>query len=361
MKHLVVDISAHGFGHLAQATAVLSALDCTDIRLTVRSLAPEHILQERIPHPFKLIRYQQDNGMIMHDALRVDAEKTMDWYQNFHANYAERKAQAAHELEALQPDLVFADVPYLSLDAAATVGTPSIALCSLNWADIFQTYCGHFAGAEQIHAEILNAYAQANLFLQATPSMPMPDLSNAQAIPPITSVGRPQPEVLRIVTKRDKHTRFVLVALGGIGMDYPLENWVKLDNVCWIFPDEVLANNPHTRIDFISQSTFELDYVDLLASCDLVLTKTGYGTQTETVINRTPTLCVDRGDWPEQPYLFDWHQQHGEVKFIDWDTVSSGELATPTLAMLERSWTKPAVKPEGAQQAAKHITRTLYA
>ncbi|CAG0909677.1 unnamed protein product, partial [Cyprideis torosa] len=118
MKHLLVDISAHGFGHLAQTAAVLNALDSTDIRITIRSLAPEHLLRERIKHPFQLIPYQQDNGVIMHDALRVDAAASMAWYQDFHANYAQRRQQAVRELDALKPDLLFADVPYLSLDAA---------------------------------------------------------------------------------------------------------------------------------------------------------------------------------------------------------------------------------------------------
>ena len=128
MKHLVVDISAHGFGHLAQVAAVLNALDCSDIRLTIRSLSPEYLLRERIKHPFELIHYQQDNGMVMHDALRVDAAKTLSWYQAFHRTYPQRKHRAANELEQLQPDLVFADVPYLSLDAANQVDVKSVAL-----------------------------------------------------------------------------------------------------------------------------------------------------------------------------------------------------------------------------------------
>lgn len=98
MKHLVVDISAHGFGHVAQTSAVLNALDCTNIRLTIRSSAAEKMLRERIRHPFTLISYQQDAGMLMHDALRVDIVASMQWYADFHANYAARKAQAAREL-----------------------------------------------------------------------------------------------------------------------------------------------------------------------------------------------------------------------------------------------------------------------
>ncbi|MEZ5534214.1 MAG: hypothetical protein R3F02_01190 [Thiolinea sp.] len=356
MKHLLVDISAHGFGHLAQTAAVLNALDTRNIRLTIRSLAPERILRERIRHPFQLIPYLQDNGVIMHDALRVDAEASMDWYVHFHAGYEQRKQQAVAELEALQPDLLFADVPYLSLDAAGACAVPSLALCSLNWADIFQHYCGHFPGAAEIHAQILHAYAQAKWFLQATPSMPMDDLSNTRSVAPIALTGKRQPDWLRGKTGCGDKVKFVLVALGGIGIEYPLEQWPQLENVCWIFPDQALTLQ---RDDFFPQSLFGLDYVDLLSSCDLVLTKTGYGTQTEAVINQVPALCVRRDGWPEQPFLFDWHQQHGEVSFIDWQRIQSGDFADDIAAALKTSWTKPAVLPDGARQTAAIIVSCL--
>lgn len=356
MKHLVVDISAHGFGHLAQTAVVLNALDIKNIRLTIRSLAPEHVLRERIKHPFELIPYQQDNGVVMFDALRVDAELTMRWYRDFHADYSQRRQQAALDLNSLKADLVFADVPYLSLDAAGLLGVPSIALCSLNWADIFDTYCGHFDGAAKIYAEILNAYAQAELFLQATPSMPMPNLANTLPVATIALSGMRLVDSLRKHVGCNDQAKFILVSLGGIGINFSLEQWPKRDNVYWIFPDQALYLQ---RDDFFAQSCFGLEYVDLLSSCDLVLTKTGYGTQTEAVINRIPVLCVRRAGWPEQPYLFDWHKLNGEVTFIDWDSVQDGSFAGEFDNILTGAWSKRPVAPDGGLEVAKIIMAAL--
>jgi len=349
MKHLVVDISAHGFGHLAQTTAVLNELDITNLHLTIRSRAPVSVLHERLVHPFDYIPYQQDNGMVMLDALRVDASATMQWYQKFHDSYSQHKTQAALDLTELKADLLFCDIPYLSLDAAALVGMRAVALCSLNWADIFQAYCGSFEGANAIHAEILNAYEQATCFLQARPSMPMLNLSNTQGISPIALTGIKHASTLQTVASMDTSTRFILVALGGIGMQFPLQKWPQMDNICWIFDDAALYLD---RDDFIKKSQFGLSYIDLLASCDLIITKTGYGTQTETVINQVPTLCVKRADWPEEPYLSAWHQQHGEVEFIDWQELVNGEFMAQVKRMLAVSWQKEVVKPTGAIEAA---------
>ena len=45
-------------------------------------------------------------GMIVHDALRVTPWPTTDWRRDFHNDNAET------ELEKLQPDALFSDVPY---------------------------------------------------------------------------------------------------------------------------------------------------------------------------------------------------------------------------------------------------------
>lgn len=355
MKHLVVDISAHGFGHLAQTAAVLNALDIENLRLTIRSKAPVDLLRERIPRPFELIPYQQDTGMLMQNALQVDVPKTFAWYQSFHQNYASKVAQAARELEALQPDLLLANVPYLSLAAAQELNLTTLALCSLNWADIFQAYCGHLTGAEAIHAQILAAYQGAICFLQPTPAMPMSNLARTHRIAPIALKGTRQIEHLHTVTQQ-QFRHFVLVGLGGIDMHYPLDTWPKLSGVAWIFDDQSLYLQ---RDDFLPVSRFGLSYIDLLTSCDVVLTKTGYGTQTEAVVNQVSALCMLRGDWPEEPYLTAWHQQQGEVIFSTWAELKTKIFVDKIQSLLKASWSKQPVEPTGALEAAQFIQQVL--
>ena len=361
MQHVLFDISAHGFGHVAQTTVVINALNASRLRLTIRSMAPEKVLRARIKHPFTLIPYQQDEGMVMHTAMQVNPQATWEWYANFHANYAERCTAAARTLEQLQPDIIFANVPYLSLAAAAQVGIPSVAMCSLNWADLFQFYCGHQRGAERIHAQILDAYAQARYFLQATPSMPMSDLPNTLAIAPVALQGQAHKQALHnqsgINVQTGPTPRFILNALGGgIGIHYPLANWPVLPGVYWIFPDESLTVK---RPDFIALSQFKMPYLDILASCDLVVAKTGYGIQTEAVIHQKPLLCVDRLEWPEQPWLVDWHRHHGVMELISWPQLQSGQFGDTIMALLATTWDKPVIEPHGAREAASILHSVL--
>ena len=78
MPHVLFDISAHGFGHVAQTTVVINALNASRLRLTIRSMAPEKVLRARIKHPFTLIPYQQDEGMVMHTAMQVNPQATWE-------------------------------------------------------------------------------------------------------------------------------------------------------------------------------------------------------------------------------------------------------------------------------------------
>ena len=377
--HVVVDISSHGLGHVAQAAAVVNALAderrqrSSAIRLTVRSAAPEEALRERIRHPFDLIPRRLDRGMIMRDALSVDVGATMDYYRDFHLDYGRKKSDAARELEALAPDLVFSDVPYLSLDAAALVGVPSVALCSLNWADVFLSYCADLEDAGRIHDDILGAYSRADTFLRPDPSMPMDGISRTQPVPTLALVGDPQPERLRILAglgdSNEGAIRFVLIGVGGVGIrNFDLERWPSIEGVYWIFPDSALAapgagNSARVRRDLLQQSLFDgnMRYIDLLASCSCIVTKDGYGTQTECVVNRVPSICIGRPDWPEHQYLHRWHERHGEVSFISWADIATRKFEKLVNDVLSKEghWSKAQVIPTGATKAEQVLSGYL--
>ena len=152
MKHLVTDISGHGLGHLAQVAPVIARLVSMipDLQLTIRSSLSEQLLRSWISTPFDIIETELDRGMVMHDAITVDVEASCAWYETFHGNYKVRLKKNMRALEALRPDLLLVDVPYISLEAAQHLGIPSVALCSLNWADIFRHYCHEHRRCDEI-------------------------------------------------------------------------------------------------------------------------------------------------------------------------------------------------------------------
>lgn len=190
-SHLFVDISSHGFGHLAITAPVLNRLAdlVPDLRLTIRSGLPPANLAQRIHVPYTLIPGSTDFGYVMHDATRIDLAASANAYRAAHTDWASRVAGEAAFLNSLAPDRVLTNVSYLPLAGAARAGIPAFSLCSLNWADLFAHYFGNEPWAGEIHAEMLAAYVAAKAFLRVTPGMPMPSFGHCVDVGVIAPSG----------------------------------------------------------------------------------------------------------------------------------------------------------------------------
>ena len=175
VPHVVVALSSHGFGHLAQVAPVLNALrQCLPtLRLTIQTSLSRAILHKRIAGHFTHIPEPADIGMIMVNALEVRVQESFTAYRSWHNHWEQRMAQQKALLTRLAPDLLLANIPYLPLSAAASLGFPAVALCSLHWAAILQGYCSTQPDWPTLRHTLLDAYNSAAVFLRPAPSMPM--------------------------------------------------------------------------------------------------------------------------------------------------------------------------------------------
>ncbi len=360
MPRLLVDISAHGYGHVSQTAPVVNELArrVPRLRVTVRRAAPEVLLRQRFHCDFRHVATALDFGMAMVSAVEVDVERSLAAYRDYHSNWQERVARASDEMRALEADLLLANVPYLSLAAAKAAGIPAVAMCSLNWADIYAAYA-HGPESRAIHAQMLEAYNGADLFLKLQPAMPMHDLSNAQGIGPVAEPGRNRrAELLQrlhaTLTAETDGEKLVLVAMGGIEFRLPVENWPRTNGVRWLIPQ---AWNV-ARDDVSSFDSVGMSFSDVLASCDAVLTKPGYGTFADAACAGVPVLFVSRGEWPEEPYLVGWLQQNGACLKVNSEDLHRGELQDS----LVKLWRVPLPRPRatGADEAAQIVQRRYF-
>lgn len=345
--HLFVDISSHGFGHLAISAPVLNALAeiAPNFRLTIRSALPPAKLQQRIKPPYTLIAEASDFGYAMIDATRVDLAASAAAYRQAHGNWASRVANEARFLAGHQPDLVLTNVSYLPLVGAAAAGIPAISLCSLNWADLFDHFFGDQPWARPIHAEMLAAYRSAQAFLRVTPGMAMGALGNVQPVGPIAALGTRN----KLGLNGDKA---ILIAMGGIAHRLPVENWPRLPGIRWLVPAQWNCQHP----DAIASDSFGLSFTDLLCSVDAIITKPGYGTFTEAACNGVPVIYQRREDWPEQDCLIEWLTSNARCLEIEAQVLECGDLATVLEDVLNQ---KPPAVPtaDGITQAANAIIR----
>ncbi|HET7833133.1 MAG TPA: hypothetical protein VFK88_09235 [Gallionella sp.] len=352
MPHLVVSITGHGFGHVAQTAPILNRLHkyLPQLRLTIRSAVPLAHLRSRIRVPFHHLPSEGDLGMAMSSALDVLAGESCAAYRSFHANWNARVAEEAHLLREIGADMVFSNVGYLPLAGAQRAGIPNAALSSLNWFDL---YC-HYCGSDEIAAQIHSCYANADAFLRATPGMAMSHLSNLVPVAPIAEIGMNRRDELNHRLKLSHDEKLVLVSMGGIASRLPMECWPRLDGVRWLVQQAWQVDRP----DAIAFETLGLSFGDLLASCDVLLCKPGYGSFVEAAGSGVPMLYVNRSDWPESPELVAWLQQCGLGREVSRQEMEQGRLADA----LEELWQAPRPAPviaTGATQAAAWLAQKI--
>jgi len=347
--HLLAAISFHGFGHIGQSAPVVNALvrRIPNLQVTLQCAAPLAVLRNHFHCAFSHVQQGMDLGVVNHGALRVLREDTARLYADFHANWTTRLADATSQLHAWKPDVVLADAPYLTLAAAAQAKIPSVAMCSLNWAEIYRFYCGDRPQAPQVLAQMHSGYAAAEVFLQPEPSLPMPDLTNARRIGPLARVGRDRRAELREQLGVGADARLVVIALGGIKTTVTLNAWPRVDGVRWLAQADWNIQHP----DALSWDTLGWNFIDVLRSSDAFITKPGYCSFAEAACNGVPVLYVTYEDWPEQAGLVQWLPRHVPCAAINAEQFARGDFMN-TLNQLLSKPHPTKLAPSGVEQAA---------
>ena len=357
LPHLLVAISSHGFGHLSQVAPVVNRLHALipQLQITVRAALPETQLRSRIRHLDTLQHATDDFGMVMNHAFSVDTHASLARYQSLHHGWDDQVKALAQQFIDSEVDVVLADVPYLPLAAAQVAGITSVALCSLNWANILSQYVG-MDKPQAIINTMYAAYQSARYFLQPAPSMAMPKLNNQRAIGPCCAPGVAQKQTLLSAAKQRKALNnpwLILVGMGGIPFELSLEHWPTQHQgrpLCYL----VSPSSANTHPNALSVETTGLSYSDLVASVDLIITKPGYGMFAEAAAAGVPVLFTARGEWPETEALVTWLQDNAHCAQITTEALRAGTFEKELSRLLTQGPYAP-VAPTGNDEAAALI------
>jgi UDP:flavonoid glycosyltransferase YjiC (YdhE family) len=356
MSHLLVAITAHGFGHVAQTAPVINALRrrIPGLRLTLYTGLPRPYLAGRFEGEFAHVARAPDVGMPMKNALEVDVAASGRAYRRFHRDWETALEHEARLLADRAPDVVVANVPYRVLAAATRAGIPALALCSLNWTDIYRHFCRSLPEAPAVLEEMLTAYRSARAFLRPAPGMPMGYLDNGIDIGPIAGIGNERRAEIRKRVGLSAADKLVLVSLGGVPSRMDPANWPSLSDVCWIVP---AAWKPR-RDDTFALESLGRDFLDVLRSADALITKPGYGSFVEAACNGVPVLYAPRRDWPEEPVLVRWLHEHGRCLAVQRTQLERGDFAAALQQLFALPPRAPVI-PSGIDEAVAHIGALL--
>jgi hypothetical protein len=354
--HLLVALTAHGFGHAAMTAPVVNALAdrLPGLRLTLQSNHPKDLLASRYVAPFAQIAGADDFGLIMASATEIRLEDTAIAYRRLHDRLDEVVTEQAQRLLNLGVDLLLSNIGYVPLLAARQAGIPTIALSCLNWADIYNHFFADRPEAAAIEAEMLTAYRSAATFLCPAPAMPMPKLANCRAIGPIARRGSGDRTSIRRRLGVEEGMRLGLIAFGGVAWGRPLSGWPRLDGWRWLVTDD-----PGGHPDLILYDRDRVDFTDALRSCDVVVSKPGYGTFAEAAVNGVPVLFVPRPDWPESPPLIEWLSAQGRCRPVAAEALFEPANLQRQLQSLFSSPPRDLVRPTGVEEGVAVLFEAL--
>jgi hypothetical protein len=294
-----------------------------------------------------------DFGFEMHDAITIDDRRSIARYAALHADPAwlDRERDA---LRALGVDAVIANIGYMPLAAAVSLGLPAFGVSSLNWADVLVSRAHGRADVMAIAESMRQAYSKADRLFALVPGMPFDGFERRVRAAPIARRGRADRAGLRKALGVPMAQRIMMVAFGGLPMAFDTARWQL--PACW--SAVMLTQGTVETPTVIAAERLGWNYIDLLASCDLLIAKPGYGTFAEAGFASRDTLAVPRDDWPEAPWLIDWLAQHARCATIALTDLRAGrfEAGLSALAMQPE---RIAADGDGAAEIADQIAAVI--
>jgi hypothetical protein len=350
-RNLLVDVSAHGLGHLAQVAPLIARLKAasSDLHVTVRSAYSPALLEQFIGSDLHYAPLPPEPTLEMYGPLSVNKDATEAAFRRFHDAWEQNVKARAEIMSEFEPDLLVSDIPYVSLAAAERLALPAVALCCYNWRDARRFFT---KTDDRIEEQIERAYQSACVFLQTRPHMPMEYLSNRRSIGPLARIGARRGAELRRLLDVPPGQKLVLVTFGGSPGDHSFRLPRDAD-IFWIVRDASQIDAPRAA----NLGDLPMPFIDVLASVDAVVSKEGYGTLAEAACNGVRLLMLTRQDWPETPFFVAWAKEH--VQFSELPLDCGVEEFRQALEFLLSRPPAPAVEPSGIAEAADVIAALI--
>jgi hypothetical protein len=328
------------------------------LRVTVRTGLPAALVAARFGAAGQaapaVVADDTEFGFAMHDALHIDDASSAARYRALHADRARLLERERDALRALGADLVLANVGWLPLAAAASLGLPAFGASSLNWADVLDGRGARGQGLGAVVDWMRSCYDRADALFALEPGMPFDGFARRVRVAPISRRGTPRPAALRAALEAPADAKVMMIAFGGLRLDVDTRGWRLPEGWRAVTLTEGGADGPTVR----RGESLGWAYIDLLASCDLLVAKPGYGTFAEAGFASRDTLAVPRDDWPEAPFLQRWLERHARCAAIGLDALRAGAFDDPLAALAAQPAREPA-RGDGAAEIAEAVARRL--
>ena len=346
-------VSGHGYGHSVRSAEVARALLRRGARVTVRTDAPRWLYPDEVDW-IPTQEWPLDIGVVQHGGLEFDIDATRAAWCQYLPYFSKRANAEAALLREHGVDVLVGDTPPLAFAAAANAGIPSYGMTNFTWDWIYAAW----PKFEEIVGSIREAYANAHGLFRLPLHGDCSAFSHIEDVPLVARKATRSREEVRRELGIPNERILVLLSFGGFtatGLEVaPLG---ELAEYLFVTTPPLRIDQPPHNMLVLKQAPS--DYVSLLAACDVVVTKPGYGIVADCLANRVAVLFTDRGPFREYDVLADGLRRLGRARYIPREHLLRGDLGPHLKALLgsDDTWTQQPMN--GAEIVAERVVHRV--
>ena len=357
-------ISDYGYGHASRDIAIVRQIlnAFTDVKIFVKTDTPFHFVKQSLPQKnVEVIQQKNDIGVAFKEnSVSVDRERTKKMLEEWLNSWDEYIQNEKRFCEKHNINLILSDIVPQPFIVADELDIPSIAISNFTWHYIFYSLFGDTPATERIK----EAYQRADVALVLPFNEDM-DFLKFRKKKEISLVSR-EISVGRWVMRRKCGVSDdeLLVYVGvGLSFDPSFMRYMKPIEA----PNVKFLTSSNTELPFgetIKIPTNETETQNYIAMCDLVVSKTGYGTVSEAVRAMIPMFMLKREGFKEDELIGNKVKELGIGKFISEKSFLDGdwiERLDEVKSLRERFDNLPKrFKEEGVQEIINTMINSNY-
>ena len=327
MKPIAYYITAHGYGHGTRSCDVLRALHRLkpEQPVIVTTDLQRDFLNSRLSGCDNLTFREGafDVGLIQKDSIQSDLFQTLEKLEALYTREAELIEQEQRFIAENDVAVVVADIPAIPLAAAQRAGVPNIAIGNFSWDWIYADYTKDNPRWAFFVEKFRAVYAKTDLLLRLPFAPPMEQFPRHKDIPLLASPGRAQRKKLATLCGADANKSWVLLSFTSLNLDFQALEKIRRHTEYEFFCVQPMEF-PGSCIHSIDRH--QVGFADILASCDIVISKPGFGLVSECIVNNKPLIYSDRGNFAEYPYLVEGIEKYLRNVHLPSDQLYAGDF-----------------------------------
>jgi hypothetical protein len=319
------------------------------VRIAVRTATPDWLYPEDVDRTV----VHADVGALQADSLTMLVNETIIRAAEFERARPRLVSAEADAVERLGPAAVVGDIPPLAFDVAAAIGLPGLAIGNFSWDWIYANLDSTRPEVDEVVSSICASERQATLLFRLPFHDEMAAFPRLEDVPLVANRSHADRRETRRALGLPDEGVVALISYGGFALkrlDPALLGAIRdVTFVTTTPPPGPMPANVVTlplRVD---------GYQDLLAACDVVMMKPGYGTVADCMANSVPMIYTSRVGFGEEAVLVDAMERCGRAVALPAEALFAGVIrpAIERALALETPWAP--MRLDGAAVIARRI------